>query len=205
VAELLDLGLVECWEDHPGGPALMLSSTAARTLGLESLDSGRGLLWRPAGSPPKERTRTSREVSETDLGGTESGRNLDKVPVTVKRDPAEMAGPGEIPWPSVVIDPGALWPTAVPPPGPCPVCLGRKLKRSEACVYCDRTGVDYLIPVRAKGDRRKPVMAGRKRLFRTLRDLRPPARVGTLVSPRFRGHLLPGLALIHANCGRTIF
>src|SRR5262249_52070227 len=40
-------------------------------------------------------------------------------------------------------------------------------------------------------------------LSRTLPDLRSPAREVTLVFRRFRGRLLPGLALFHAKCGRA--
>src|SRR5262245_39587402 len=48
-----------------------------------------------------------------------------------------------------------------------------------------------------------PGLCAENRLSRTLRELRPPARAVTLVSQRFRGRLLPGLALFHAKRGRA--
>src|SRR4051794_13867879 len=69
VALLLDSGLVELWPDHPGGPALVLSSLAAYRLGVELEAPGEGTSgrWVPAGTTraervPKSRTRTATEA-----------------------------------------------------------------------------------------------------------------------------------------------
>lgn len=166
VDELVEQGLAEVWADGPAGASLIVSTVAAERLGVELVDHGYGMRWVKRGSKPRERDLSRwglRATNETDaFGGRETPMTLDNFVDTRGVGPSGvlLTGKEVIPFPYVVIDPGFVWPTALPPAGPCPVCRGRRLQRHEACVYCDRSGVDHLIrslpkpkPMRAVDDR----------------------------------------------------
>ena len=207
LAELMEAGSVEAWEDEDGVAVLTLSSLTAAQLGLEMDDSLRKWLspWQTRSPVPLEllmaagikvvlasdlRSSTSDGGSrDYDLGWVVDDRTVDpgevvdaieraedaagailaqrraiEIARTVygRRHPAcpePVRGPllpviiltGVTPWP-----PGGPIRGAQAPElplrdrenevGPCSVCKGKPMFAATYCAWCDRSGVDYLLP-----------------------------------------------------------
>lgn len=175
LAALLDAGLVELW-DHPEGAALVVSSLGAMRIGveLETPDSGCAARWVPAGGkraerPPRYGLGQLRAANATDAFGRagESGYGFDSLADPNAEDPAsaglaatafdtEPAAERAFhvarrtlgtPYPRILLGLRLAWPVAWDRgEGECPGCGGRKLGLVEACLVCDRTGVDNALP-----------------------------------------------------------
>jgi hypothetical protein len=198
VAAAVAAARVELWNDAPGGPAIILSTTEAAALGLElAVEPGpaysdawlaRSLRWIPRGSAPAETIECFHElakVCETDLidpmtgeGGFDDlvdhrARDLDETraacrcggsclhDATTETKPGrrrELQAVGLALWePAHMLGLGVSWPVAPDADGACGVCHEATLGESTLCLWCNRSGVDHLLPEVPAAERPKKV------------------------------------------------
>jgi hypothetical protein len=199
VAAAVAAGRVELWNDAPGGPAIILSTTEAATLGLElAVEPGPAysdawlagsLRWVPRGSAPPEQIECFHElakVCETDLIDPKTGeggfddlvdhraRDLDETRAACRcggsclhdaqaerqrRWRMELQALGLAVWEPVhILGLGHQWPVEADVDGACGVCHEATLGEGTLCLWCNRSGVDHLLPEVPASERPKAVL-----------------------------------------------
>jgi hypothetical protein len=162
----LDLaGWVVVW-DSTEGPYITLSPLGAERLAVRLVEVGPAgtLRWAPLGdpSPPEPRSKnvcvTDRaayfefvtDPTESPADAISRFESLPARPGTARKGAAGLARPDDLPRPTQLVGVGLT-----PWPGPvhnaeelatCPVCGSRKLLPQMYCLYCDRWGLDRLLP-----------------------------------------------------------
>jgi len=102
----------------------------------------------PPDEPPRPRRALPAEPPRS-RGDRRSARDLDRL---LRAWRAE----DDVPRPHTLVGLGRQWTTALRPPGlPCEGCSDRPLAPDEACLRCDRTGLDALLPQVPPSDRPK--------------------------------------------------
>lgn len=142
-----------------------------------------GWRWRARGAPapPSDRRRTGARINsvvgitETDIGTAADPFSLDELAGPAEAsDTLEAEDRAEsveklrghyartlMPFPRRFLGLDRPWPIRAaekfePPAEPhCPVCGGRRLALTTACLWCNRTGADHLIPRPAPAELRR--------------------------------------------------
>jgi hypothetical protein len=163
LSQMDEAGWITVWDADPE-PFLILSALAAERLHVHLVEVGPNETprWARIGDPlppsPKARnvpwmkqaaaldlvpaSRPSPEVEAIRSEQVErrailrAGAHVPRDPIASLPPPRLFRGEGLTPWPG----PGQKGPS------PCPACGGQPLRRHEYCLYCDRWGLDALLP-----------------------------------------------------------
>lgn len=159
-AEAEEAGWLESWAENPAGPSLTLSSLLVEQLGLE-LDADNSRWCRLGTAGPGRSARTDGTIiTETDYltadgEGSPLERRIDHrspdpsaimdTPEPPRKPPRAPRTPSGRPRPILYLGVNLIWVGPVAGSS-CPVCMGRRLRWFEYCLWCDRWGLDHLYP-----------------------------------------------------------
>jgi hypothetical protein len=178
VREALASGRVSEWEgtDCPVGRGLVLSSLECRRRGLELADAPDGAplersRWVARGRPGRAPRSAGSDQTAPDVAGDEPGplaaliRHEEEAAAwgSPPAGPGRRVGDREPPRPAVIVGTShPCWDRAVERPGagPCRVCGGRGLRRTEYCLGCCRSGIDRELPAAPAARPRRPAAGG---------------------------------------------
>ena len=165
LCELDVAGWIVVWDD-PEGPVITLSALAAERLELHIVEVGLREIprWARAGVPDPTPPRPA-HVSWSQLGAkldyvletspapetvAELSENTEAFARAAGPDTYESTRSNDLPRPTQLVGVGlSPWPgpeQVTAPSENCPACGSRKLRPQMYCLYCDRWGLDGLIP-----------------------------------------------------------